>query len=262
MSAEPRRDSRPAAPAERAAGDSAYAEAYAAGYGEGLRESLKELLQHASRGHTAAELRILVESRLARVEEDIELKRRSLTGPPRRPSWGSLLRPPGSTLPAAAPAPSTPGLGAHPPPGFSPGTSYLFREDRPRLGPSFARQVAPRHDGVLWVSREEPELPELRVTILRPSAQAAGEASSPLGGPGEVAGAVLRANHDAPRLLVYVDTFDYFASEFGTEPTIRFAGWLGTWASEQAGCVVVSIDPATMQERDFRRLQRAFNILS
>lgn len=261
MSAEPRRENRPTPPAERAPGDTAYAEAYAAGYGEGLRESLKELLQHASRGHTAAELRILVESRLARVDEDVEVKRRSLMLPPRRPSWGSLLRTPSAALPAPAPAPTAPPLSTNVP-SFAPGTSYLFREERPQLGPKFARQVASRHDGVLWVSREDPGLPEMRVEILRPSAQVPGDTTAPLGAPGEIAGAVLRANRTAPHLLVYVDTFDYFASEFGTEPTIRFASWLGTWAGEQAGCVVVSIDPATMQERDFRRLQRAFNILS
>ncbi|MCI4318467.1 MAG: hypothetical protein L3J96_08005, partial [Thermoplasmata archaeon] len=82
--------------------DEESANAYADGYGEGLREAFREVLQHASRGHTAQELRILIESRLARWREDVEVKRKSLLGPPRRPSWGPLLRPP-VPPPTAAP---------------------------------------------------------------------------------------------------------------------------------------------------------------
>ena len=68
--------------------DEEFARTYAAGYEEGVRSALREVLQHASRGHTAQELRILIESRLARLSEEVELKRKGLLAPPRRPAWG------------------------------------------------------------------------------------------------------------------------------------------------------------------------------
>ena len=51
------------------AGDDEYIEGYAKGYGDGLREALRELRSHAGRGASPQELRMLIESRLARIPE-------------------------------------------------------------------------------------------------------------------------------------------------------------------------------------------------
>lgn len=259
MTEEPRKDPHNLPPPERASGDASYAEAYAAGYGEGLRESLKELLQHASRGHTATELRILVESRLARVPEDVELKRKSLLNPPRRTAWNSWLRPPAPPTAGTAPAASPPEL-----PTFVPGSSYLFREERPRLGPRFVATIAAQHAGGVWVSSSDPPDPHLLIgkwLTVRPSARPSGNGNAPGGGPGEVAGRIQEATGPGG-LLVYLDTLEMFLTEHGSETTLKFATWLGGWAKENRSTAVVSVDPGAFSEQDRRRLQRAFNILA
>jgi hypothetical protein len=261
VNAETRKDARPnPGPAERTVGDATWAEAYSAGYGEGLRESLKELLQHASRGHTATELRILVESRLARIAEDIELKRKSLMAPPRRPAWGALFRPPSSVHASPGAAAASP-----PSPTFLAGNSYLFREERPSQGIRFVREVAPRHSRIVWVSiQDAPALPELgeNVLLIRPSGRPSPDGSTSGMGPGEVAGQLQRLVDSGGSVLVYVDAIEFFLTEYGTEPTIRFATWLGTWAKENRSTSVVSLDPNAMEETDLRRLQRTFSILA
>ena len=73
MNERERRDPAPPARDDAPRPDEEYARTYADGYEEGVRSALREVLQHASRGHTAQELRILIESRLARLEEEVEL---------------------------------------------------------------------------------------------------------------------------------------------------------------------------------------------
>jgi hypothetical protein len=255
VSAEPRREVRPSGTPDRPAGDSSYAEGYAAGYGEGIRESLKEILQHASRGHTAAELRVLIESRIARIAEDVDLKRKSLMAPPRRPAWGPLLRAPGAASSVEPPAAL---------PAVVPGSSYLFREERPDRGPRFFQQVAGQHDAVVWLSVQDPPplpLPPERIIALRPTAPSANGASPALG-PSEAAGRIQHAGAPESKVAVYVDSLEFFLTEYGHEMTIRFASWLGAWPRGNRAVAVVSVDPGTLEERERHLLQRAFNILA
>jgi hypothetical protein len=242
--------------------DAEWADAYAQGYAEGLREGLRELLQHASQGHTAAELRAVVKSRIARIPEDVERKRRNLLAPPRRSDWENLVQAPGARstpgAPAAAPAPE----GLH----WTPGRAYLFREDRPRQAIEFARSVVPRHRRLLWISLEAAppvNLPASAVEWLRPSAPRPGEEGNPSTAvsPGGIAGKVQAAGGDGG-LLVYLDTLEYFRTEFGTELTLRFVNWMTQWVTGGNSTVIASADLATFPEADQRRLQRAFHILA
>ncbi len=262
MTDEPRRDARPVplAPPPRTAGDDAYADAYAAGYGEGIRESLREVLGHASRGHTVAEIRMLIEGRLARVAEDIELKKKGLTGPPQRTEWRALLKPPPRPAPVAVPAAAGPVVG----PEWALGGSYLFREERPERGPEFVGRNAARHEGVVWVSHQPPPdlgLPADRVTHLRPTGRLAAGGQTPIG-PGEAAGQIQAVHDRLGSILVYTDAIEYLLTEHGADPTVRFATWLAPWAQENRSTAVVSLDPGTMEERDLRRVQKVFSHLA
>jgi hypothetical protein len=265
VTTEPRLEGRPAPtpPPERMGGDSEYAEAYAQGYGEGLRESLREILQHASRGHTATELRILIESRLARVPEDVELKRKSMTGPPRRPSWGSLLRAPtgAPAAPAADPFPHSDPL-----PIWKSRTAYLFTEERPRRGREFALRVASDHPVVLWVSLQEPPAigrgPAEGFTALRPTLRATPDGRGASLGPPEISSEINRATEAGGRVLVYLDVLESLATEFQADVAVRFAAWLAAWAREHEATAVVSVDAKALPEMEFRRLQKAFDVVS
>jgi hypothetical protein len=255
VSAPERRNGSPPPPEEEPPADEEYARTYAAGYEEGVRSGLREVLQHASRGHTAQELRILVESRLARLDEEVELKRRSLLGPPRRPAWSSLLRPP---QPARAwvptfggPAPASTRLG--------PGRSLLVREERPARAVEILRANVHEFPRAALVSLRPPELPgvskERRVDIVPSGSELAG------GGrlsPGEIGGH-LREPTEAPGgALVYVDALEYLAGEYGLELTLKFANWLVGQVEQTSSALVVSFDRRSLDTRELSRLERPF----
>lgn len=252
---EPRRPTAPPETPAPGVPDDEYARAYSEGYGEGLREALREILQHASRGHTASELRLLIESRLARVHEDVELKRRNLLSPPRRPSWGAILRPP---APAAV-APASAGRSGVPSAG--PGDSYLFREERPSRGLACVEAAAGRFPRVVAISLRPPSLPGVppdHVTFLQ---VATGDVPGAISDPGRLAGAIRTAVEAPGGALVYLDAFETLATEAGIETMLKFVTWLTSEATATGSAVVVSVDPATLDGTALSRLQRAFQFV-
>ncbi len=249
MSERPRRDG-PLPPGDEPPGDEEYARAYAAGYEEGLRSGLREILQHTSRGHTAQELRILVESRLARVPEEAELKRRSLLGPPRRPAWNALLRPPAPARPWTEP------VGAAPAARLAPGRSVLVKEVRPARALELLAAHQAEFPRVAVVSLHPPELPGLapeRRLVLSPRGASGGHVT-----PGELSGQLKEPAEADGGALVYVDALEYFASEDGPDLTFRFVTWLVELAQRTGSALLVSLDPRALDVRDASRLERLF----
>ncbi|HEV2166916.1 MAG TPA: hypothetical protein VGS23_08090 [Thermoplasmata archaeon] len=238
-------------------GDDEYARAYAEGYGEGLREALRELLQHASRGHTAQELRFLVESRLARVREEVEVKRRSLLNPPRRPAWGALLRSPKpveSWHPEAEFLPASPVL---------PGQTVLIREERPARSLDLLVRSAPAFPRVVLVSVRPPTLPNpgpAAVEALKVG-PASGEGGRSGLSPSEIAGRIRGATDADGGALVYLDAFEFLATEYTLETSLKFVHWATTQVAEHGSALIASVDPKSLDPKDASRLQRAFNMV-
>ncbi len=235
--------------------DEEYARAYAAGYEEGIRSALREILQHTARGHTAQELRILAESRLARLSEEAELKRRSVLGPPRRPAWNSLLRPP-------TPARSSPTLTSVLAPGFSlaPGRCVLVREERPQRAVDAVRAYAGLYPRTVLVSMRPPSLPELppdrRVEI-----DLGGSALGGIRSPGEIGGE-LRGPLEAPGgALVYVDALEFLVTEHTLDTTLRFVTWLVNRVAETGSALVVSFDRRSLDLQGLSRLEKPFGLV-
>jgi len=248
--------SRPSPPPDRADASSAgdeYARAYSEGYGEGLREALKEMLQHASRGHTAQELRLLVESRLARVREDMELKRKSLVNPPSRTAWGAALRPP---APSEAAAPT-----AHPEVAVRAGNAYLFREERPARAVAAVAGVAARFPRLVAISvRPPPFRPPTGVRLDYVEVQLSSDPETATG-PTKLSGRIRTAVEAPGGALVYFDAFETLATEVGFEPMLKFITWLNQLVAANESAAVVSVDPATLDPRSWSLLQRAFAIV-
>jgi hypothetical protein len=260
VSAPERRSGAPSPPPEEEPpADEEFARTYAAGYEEGVRNALREVLQHTSRGHTAQELRILVESRLARLEEEVELKRRSLLAPPRRPAWSALLRAP---QPARAWVPTVGSVGA-PIPRIGPGRTLMVREERPARALEILRASVHDFPRAALVSLRPPELPgvskERRVDIVPNGSDLAG------GGhlsPGEIGGH-LREPIEAPGgALVYVDALEYLAGEYGLDITIKFANWLVGQVEATGSALLVSFDRRSIDTRELSRLERAFQTVA
>ena len=260
MSAPFRRDGPAPPPVEEGPKDEEFARTYAAGYEEGVRSALREILGHASRGHTTAELRMLIESRLARLPEEVELKRRSMLAPPRQPAWASLLRPPGGARPWLAPV-GTPSPASV---RLSTGGSLLIREERPRRALELLRESVHQFPRVVLLSLHPPELPEIRPDqrIVIPLASGADGPDGAALAPGEIGGRLREPTEAAGGALVYLDALEFLATEYTWETTLRFAHWLAGWPVGRAGTVVVSIDPRTLDERNLHRLESAFSRLA
>lgn len=234
--------------------DEEYARTYAAGYEEGVRSGLKEVLQHASRGHTAQELRILIESRLARLDEEVELKRRSLLGPPRRPAWNSLLRAPQParvwvpTFGGPAPAPTH----------LGPGRSLLVREERPARALEILRANVQEFPRAVLVSLRPPELPgvskERRIDIVPNGADVAGGRLSP----GEIGGHLREPTESPGGAIVYLDALEYLVGEYGLDLTLKFAQWAVAQIEQTSSALIVSFDRRSLDPREMSRLERPF----
>jgi hypothetical protein len=260
VSAPPRRDGPIRSPFGDDPIDEEYARTYAAGYEEGVRSALREVLGHASRGHTAAELRMLVESRLARLSEEVELKRRSMLAPPRQPAWASLLRSPAATRPWLAPLAAPSPLGSvH----LTAGKSLLVKEERPQRAIELLREGAPHFPRIVLVSLHPPDLPSVPVEhrIVIPVSAGAERPGAPPLGPGEISGR-LREPTEAPGgALVYLDALEYLATEHTLEMTLRFVHWLVNQVGETGSALLVSFDPRSIDLKDLSRLERAFQLV-
>jgi hypothetical protein len=253
----PENDTPPAAGDEVPA-DEDYARAYAAGFGEGIRSGLREILQHTARGHTAQEIRILAESRLARLSEEIELKRKSLLAPPRRPAWTSLLRAPQPTRPWVAPV-----AGAIPAVRLRPGASVLVREERPTRALEYLRASAPAFPRTVLVSTRPPELvpppSSERIAITLGGAGTADARDAERLTPGEIGGRIREPTESPGGALVYLDALEYLSTENSFEQTLRFVHWLVTQTKETGSALVVSFDRRSIDLKDMSRLEHAFD---
>ncbi|HYB62864.1 MAG TPA: hypothetical protein VEE86_00370 [Thermoplasmata archaeon] len=231
--------------------DEEYARTYAAGYEEGLRTALRELLAHASRGRTNQELRALIQSRLARLAEEVDLKRRSLLAPPRARPFGELLRGPSSV---GFPAGRTGGA----PGPVAARATVLVREARPERAVELLRSSRAAFPRLVLVSLRPPELGDPKVETIVVAVRDPGGSSAGHLSPGEVAGR-LREPLEAPGgALVYVDALEFFVGEEGPEVTLRFARWLVEEVQSRASALIVSYDPRALAGTDASRLERLF----
>jgi hypothetical protein len=248
---DPRGTARPPRPLPPA--DEEWADAYAEGYGEGLREALREMLQHASRGHTAQELRLLVESRLARLREDIELKRKSLLAPPRRTGRSPMFR----TSPVPAPPPL---------PAVQPATSYLVLEERPERALALLKDGAGRFGRVVLVTFHPPDLaglPADRVTVLPVGVAGVGGAATDGALPIPVIAGRLREAVGGPGgTLVYVDALEVVATgDGGVDAMLRFIQFVVGEVGRSRSALVVSAAPRSFDERTRSLLERSFHVV-
>ncbi|MFY9717473.1 MAG: hypothetical protein WAK40_06025 [Thermoplasmata archaeon] len=257
MSAPDDGDGSPPTDAEPPA-DEEYARAYAAGYEDGVRNALREVVQHAARGHTPQEIRMLAEGRLVRLPEEVEMKRKGLISAPRRTAWNAILRP--------VPAPPTrawavPIGGPRPAVRPLPGQGILVREERPARALELLRTSAGTFPRIVIVSTHPPDLPGIppeRRTDISPRGAVAPDGSvrpvtlSELGGR-------LKGPTEAPGgALVYVDALEYYVGEEGADTTLRAVHWLLGQMQTTRSSLLVSCNTRTMDPTNGVRLERAF----
>ncbi len=248
---EPSRRPPPSVEGDEPPADEEYARTYAAGFEEGLRSALKELLGHASRGHTNQELRALIQSRLARLAEEVDLKRRSLLGPPRPRPWDALGRGPTAPLPSPELVPAF---------RLDAGMSVLVREERPRRAVEIVRSNLGRFPRVVVVSAGNSDLGlagSERTTFVRVTEQGTAVPHRLTGG--EVLGRLKEPTESPGGALVYVDALEYLVPEEGLETMHRFAHYLVDQVQRTGSAAVVSVDPRSFDVKDQSRLERTFS---
>ncbi|MGP8077470.1 MAG: hypothetical protein ACLQD8_00305 [Thermoplasmata archaeon] len=241
--------------------DEEYARAYAAGYEDGARNALREVVQHAARGHTPQEIRMLAEGRLVRLPEEVEMKRRGLLAPPRRTAWSSILRP-------APPTPARPWAvpvgGAAPPVRLVAGQGLLVREPRPTRAVEILRSAARAFPRVAIVSLHPPDVPglppERRIEIL-PQDPTSIDGTGGRTGLSELGGKLKGPTEAAGGALVYLDALEYYVAEEGAETTIRAIHWLIGKMRTTGSTLLVSCDTRSMAPTDGVRLERAFPVV-
>lgn len=221
-------------PADDGPADGEYARTYAEAYGEGIRTSLKEVLEQMSRGFDGYELRLLVQSRLARLPEEVELKRRSLLAPPRLRTT-DLLR-----APAASPRAWSPPAAAVRP---RPGHSYLVREPKPERALRLLEAAAAEFPRVVTISLAPPFLASVAadrrsdVPLYRAVSNGAPDGPRIASVAGEIQ-PLLKAG-----ALVYLDSVYYLVSQETFDTTFRFLVWLTAHVRDSPSALVVSLDP-------------------
>jgi hypothetical protein len=230
--------------------DEEFARAYALGYEEGIRTALKEMIEHAARGHSPAELRMLLESRVARLSEEVEVKRRTILAPPRRIRWATAAGPPRpwSSSPAG-PVAAT----------LKPGHGYLIPESRPERGLELIRRAALGAPRVVIVSRRPPPLPGVpddRRVDLRPSGV---DTPSAAGSLGDLSGRIREALSGPSGAWVYLDSIEFLLTSLSPDIVLQFLRWLVGLVEEVRAGLVVSVDPAALEPRDFSRLSHLFD---
>ena len=192
---------------------------------------------------------MIVESRLARVREEVELKRKSLLSPPRRPSWGALLRPPAPDVEPAPPASEPVGAGR----------SVLFLEERPGRAIACAEASAGAFARVLVLSFHPPALrgvPADRVEFVPVrSSGVGGDGADPTG----LSGRILETLSREGGTLVYLDAVEVLSSEAGAERTSKFVTWLAGEMARGSSSLIASADPAALDAKERVLYQRAFN---
>jgi len=237
--------------------DEEYARAYTAGYEDGVRSALREVVQHAVRGHTPQEIRMLAEGRLVRLPQEVDTKRKALLAPPQRTAWGALRRPapaPAATRPWAPPvagAPTRAKIGRT--------QSVVVREPRPARALELLRGSVGDFACVALVSLHPPEVAVpagVRRIDLAPggSAGGAGEAVRL----NELGGLLREPLATAGGCLVYWDTLEYYLNLEGAEMTTRLVNWLTEQVRRSESALLVSYDPHSLDAKDAIRLERSF----
>lgn len=235
------------------------ADGYARGFGDGVRSALKEVTGLASRGHTASEIRLFAETRIAHLGEEVEMKRRSLLSPPRRLPVEALLR---------VKLKDHEGPRAFPP--IALGSSYLFFEPTPRQARAFTREVVALGCGALIMTRlpqeARPPGSGSRVAILHLGAQHTGPAGEDgvesIGDsdPGQLTGRLSRFfDSTPPPAAVVLEAFEFLYSESGFDKALKFVHWLNALAAERKGFFILALDPESLDKRQASLLRRDFN---
>ncbi len=230
--------------------DEEYARTYADGYSEGVRNALREILSYAARGHTVAELRYLVQSRLAQLPDEVDHKRRALLALPRGGStWGYASR-------GSAPPRPWPGIGGGVRVGA--GRTYLVRETRPRRALELVANAAPMFRGIAAISAVPPAFPGVdpgRVRSFPLSTTGEGPSIESLGGD------VRAFLKEHPETLVYFDGLEEIHLHVGGDPTLRFVRWLTQETLSAGGALVAVVHPRTLEPKEQAALERFFQVL-
>ena len=231
--------------------DEEYARNYTDGYAEGVRSALREILAYAARGHTIAELRYLVQSRLAQLPDEVDHKRRILLALPRGGSaWGSPTRPL---------SPPRPWQGVGGTTRVIAGRTYLVREAKPRRALEMVGDAAASFRRIITISANPPTFPRVDPDHVRTFSLAATDEGPSIESLGGDVRAFLNEN---PETIVYFDGLEELRLHVGSAAMLRFVQWLVQESQNARGALVAVVHPQTLDPKEQAALEHFFQVLA
>jgi hypothetical protein len=228
---------------------------YSRGWGDGVRDALNFVSRLVVRGHTPQEIRVFLDSRLAHLDEEVSLKRKTLLSSPTGIPVESLVR----VQPRGAAAPSS-----FPP--AVPGYSYLFLEETRSVARAYVKGLLPHVGRALALTRLPSEVrriaPPQELVMLHLGTETSTEdgvepaESSPTQLTGKVELFLTRTPAPA---LVYLEAFEYLITTNNLELATRFCYFIHTRAQTHRAIFVASVDPEAVPAEGVATLRRDFN---
>lgn len=235
---------------------------YARGFADGSRVALREVISYVGKGHTASEIKLLAETKLAHVGEDsVEYYRNALPRPQRIPVENLL---PGRQPDAGHSL--VPQMKA-----VMPGFSYLFSEESPNAGRKFLKQMISAGLPTVIITRLPQNFEDLKAAsgclIVVVGNAESGESGKREGClihigniPNDVTGPVNEyLSSNAGQIGCYLETVEYFVGEAGFDLTLRLVHWLSAEIVKRKGVLAVSVNPEALDRRQQGALRADFN---
>jgi hypothetical protein len=230
-----------------------FAKGYIKGYKEGLQKAWEELVRLASRGYTPKELQIMVKSSQTMLMQSVDVKIAEL-----EKSLGRKLS--GDEKAGAQKGHTLAPMG--------PGMSICFKEERPERGPGIVRELLAHGSKVLSISRMHPDQLRSRFgfegrMIWLTKSESVGEPRtpeekidfiSPTNLP-VLADAIQQFLSEQSNGAVFLEGLEYLTTQNDFKGVLRFVQLMNEQVLLRKGILIISVNPATMDPREFSLIE-------
>ncbi|MDH4122889.1 MAG: DUF835 domain-containing protein [Thermoplasmata archaeon] len=234
--------------------NSEFSRGYIKGYKEGLYDAWEELSKLTGRGYTPRELQIMVKSGKIVLDKKIQDKIAEIEKALGRKLFTEESEEARKLIPMNIE--------------LNPGTSILIREERPEKAPNIVRSLIASGSRLLSISRMHPDQLKARFDIKgsmiwltkselseADSEESEIEFISPNNLP-VLAEAIQQflSNHSGG--VIFLEGLEYMCSQNDFKSVLRFIQLINEQVLLRKGFLVLSVNPFTMDQRDFSLIER------
>jgi hypothetical protein len=233
--------------------DDDYVKGFIKGFQDGLQDAWDEIIKLTTKGYTSRELQIMAKTKKSMLYQRVQLKADEIgkaTG--RKVVVEDVL---------------TPSSGA-PPTALLPGWSYVIKEDRPEKGFALFAGLLSQGSRGLCISRTHPSVLKQRYGFDAESLWLTKtELQSSQAPPGEpeyvspnnlahLASAIKEFLHQGEKGAVIVEGLEYLNTQNDFKSVLKFVQLINEQVILDKGYLIVPVDAATMDLKDFSLIER------